>query len=205
VSHLGEDADAFFQKGDLGTYDGGPSSLQPSALDAGLDGDELTTEITPELLERRDRLQRIVLRIVCTLGIGVLALLPFRFGLASNSSGSAEAAVRVSAPPLAEATEAPAHDVSATPLAPSEPPPSSTRGTGASVPPTERAHVVAPTKALSRHAPTKVLAVRAQTSARSPSHHTVPVPRAALRNGASPSGTHRTFAGHTPPTATFPD
>src|SRR5882724_3998390 len=96
VSHLGEDAEAFFQEGDAGTYDGGPRSVMPSTRNVDSDDAELATELTSEQIERRDRLKRLVTTIVGVCGAAVLVLVPMRLA----TSHAAAPALETLGPPV---------------------------------------------------------------------------------------------------------
>jgi hypothetical protein len=82
VSNLGEaDADAFFQKGDEGTYLGGPAdSMVPVGLVDAEETRELLGLPTPEQIQRRERLQRIVTTIVGSLGVASVLVFALRLG-----------------------------------------------------------------------------------------------------------------------------
>lgn len=208
MSHLGDDAEAFFQKGDEGTYDGGPQSLGPLARDAAHESDDLATEVTPELLERRDRFQRIVKSVVGVLGAGVLVLLPFRLGIADGAStATAATVVEVATPgaPVAEAI-APATTAIASPSnAPNATPSAAPRHEATAQP-----HAL-PT---AKHAATKPVARGAAhlAPARHAIAHTASNARGVFKTAApwanrplhAPSS-RRASAVHVPPTASFPD
>ena len=208
MSHLGDDAEAFFQQGDDGTYEGGPKSLSPSTRDVAHEEDDLTTEVTPELLERRDRLQRIVKGVVGTLGACVLVLLPLRLGSAEGSStASAATAIELSTP-AAPVVVAPAHaSVANLPVVADALPATPPASIVAHAAPVEDHRVVT-----QRHAAQKPVTARAPSSTRHLGAHVAsrlqhgavrtaaPSTNASLRTGA-----RRASAVHVPPTASFPD
>jgi hypothetical protein len=201
VSHLGDDAEAFFQQGDDGTYEGGPKSLSPSTRDTAHEEDDLTTEVTPALLERRDRLQRVVKGVVGTLGACVLVLLPFRLGIAGGASmASAATAVELSTPGAVVAAQPTppsevrvAADSNVTPPAPT--------------PTVEAAHSIVTTN----HVAPKAVTVRAPFPARHASIHVASgLQHGALRAAPAVNAPLRTTSArraavHVPPTASFPD
>ncbi len=206
MSHLGEDAEAFFQQGDDGTYEGGPKSLSPSTRDTAHEEDDLTTEVTPELLERRDRLQRVVKGVVGTLGACVLVLLPLRLGMGGGAStASAATAIELSTPD-APITAAPAHASDATVAAgekvmPAAPPP-----------PVVAPAVPASSQGVVTHqrAAQKAAIVRAPSSVRHAGVHVASSPQHGAIRAATPvaNAPLRTAGGrhvHVPPTASFPD
>jgi hypothetical protein len=220
VSHLGEDADAFFQKGDEGTYDGGPRSLRPSTRDSVSD-DDLTTAVTPELLERRSRLQRLVTRFVGGLGVSVAVLLLVRLQLSAHSSDAvSQPAVQGPAVSLPlQLPVAPAAVVAADP-APPLPAlnvPAASEATPVTRLAAPRAHGIAskhasipdglvPVPNKSNRAPARAVAAH-PTRATALSHHDVTHPVAPSGNAypLRTTGSHRAPAAHAPPTATFPD
>jgi hypothetical protein len=76
--HVETEPDAFFQRGDEGTYAGGPAdSLPAGALD---DEADLVPPATPEQLERRGRFKRLVAAIITTLGVGTVVTVVVRIG-----------------------------------------------------------------------------------------------------------------------------
>lgn len=207
MSHLGDDAEAFFRQGDDGTYEGGPKSLSPSTRDIAHEEDDLTTEVTPELLERRDRLQRIVKGVVGTLGACVVVLLPFRFGITGGSStASAATAIEISTPAPVDvaATQA---NVSNVPVV------------ADALPTTPPAPVVAPAvpaeghriltqkhtapKPVTAHAPSSTRHLGAQV-APSLQHSAVRTAPPSTNAPLRATGARRA-AVHLPPTASFPD
>jgi len=211
VSHLGEEAEAFFQKGDEGTYEGGPRSLSPSALEAAQEADDLTTELIPELLERRDRFQRIVKTIVGTLGAGVLVLLPFRLGIAGGSSTATVAQVTELPTPGALAMSAASFALAPRHGSAPSVPASETEGASAAGSTPAEHHAVV----VSKHAATTIASVSnravghvehtiARRSAGSP-RFTVHTATGATAVSARVPGSHRVTVGHVPPTASFPD
>ncbi|HVW24841.1 MAG TPA: hypothetical protein VHC69_05695 [Polyangiaceae bacterium] len=218
MSHLGDDAEAFFQKGDDGTYDGGPQSLGPVARDAAHESDDLATEVTPELLERRDRFQRIVKTVVGVLGAGVLVLLPFRLGIAGGTSTATAATVVEVATPGAPVAAA---------LAPAETTtmasPRNALNTAPAAAPQHDAPAAAPQHdavaqshalPIAKHVTAKPVARGAARTA--PMRHTVAHTASNARGvskTAAPSAnrplhapsSRRASAVHVPPTASFPD
>jgi hypothetical protein len=200
VSHLGEDAEAFFKKGDEGTYEGGPRSIMPSSRDCPEPAEEdesLTTELIAGQLERRSRMQRLVTKIVGGLGVGVLLLVPVRLR-ASSAAGVA----------------APKPGAAITPA-----PPAATLEPVLSVPapiataPVTTAH--AATEAPSDTA--DAIGVRAASEARRPHGTAVHSQQQGNRRAARMTRPTRTLAptppssgrrfpdSHAPPTAIFPD
>lgn len=206
MSHLGEDAEAFFQKGDEGTYDGGPRSLVPATRETLPELEELTTEVTPELLERRDRLQRIVTTVVGVLGAGVLVLLPFR--LVKNTAPEpvlqAPARAQESAPAIVPPQASPAVVREDAPAAhTTEPVAAAVAQPRVSAPPPVTQHRVVPSKSTvgsGRAVPTRAATARATSPTR-------PVRASVAPNNPSShtAGSRRAVAGHAPPTANFPD
>jgi hypothetical protein len=120
-SHLGDEADAFFQKGDEGTYEGGPRSVMPSTRDLPDEDENLNAELIAGQLERRSRLQRLVTKIVVGLGVSVLLLVPARLRTTSAVAAAATESLGTmtrnpppaqtppvqAPPPLADLTAAP--------------------------------------------------------------------------------------------------
>ncbi|HEX4334501.1 MAG TPA: hypothetical protein VH062_01235 [Polyangiaceae bacterium] len=75
MTHLDDDAEAFFRRGEEGTYDGGPASLLPFATDEQPDSAP-SLGSTLDQLERRRKFARLVTTIVGSLGaVLVLAVL----------------------------------------------------------------------------------------------------------------------------------
>jgi len=201
VSHLGEDAEAFFKKGDEGTYEGGPLSIMPSSRDCpeAVEEDEhLTTEVIAGQLERRSRMRRLVTRIVGGLGVGVLLLVPVRLR-ASN------AAAAVAAKPVATITpvvKVPAREPVLSPL----PAPAAAAAVATVHPapemPNDAADAIgvrAPSEGRRQHG----IAVHSQQQGNRravlvtrPTRTFAPIP---------PSNGRRNPESHAPPTATFPD
>jgi len=189
VSHLGEEAEAFFQKGDEGTYDGGPSSLQPSARDAAPEHEEaLTTELSTEQLERRDRFKRLVTTIVGSLGVAVLILVPLRLG-ASNASSEPQAAGFSAPAPTAEATAARELETPTVPARTAAPALPAVHATPVASPAVHAAPI-----AHKSHTPVTRKAVSRATP--SPAR---PASQSSALRGRHPG------AQHVPPTANFPD
>ncbi len=87
MSNLGEDTEAFFRKGDEGTYEGGPGSVIPLEL-CDDTAEDAPIGVTEGQLERRRRFKRVVGTIVGTLGSGlVLALLLGTSARATDDEG----------------------------------------------------------------------------------------------------------------------
>lgn len=204
MSHLGDDAEAFFRQGDDGTYEGGPKSLSPSTRDVAHEEDDLTTEVTPELLERRDRLQRIVKGVVGTLGACVVVLLPFHFGIAGGSStASAATAIELSTPAAAAQASGPnlpvvADALPTTPPAPVLAPAAPAEGHRVLT----RKHV-AP-KPVTAQAPSSTRHLGAQVAS-SFQHGAVRTAPSSANAPLRAAGARRASAVHLPPTASFPD
>lgn len=205
MSHLGEEAEAFFKKGDEGTYEGGPRSLTPSTCDLPVEEDDtLTAEVIAGQLERRTRMQHLVTKVVGGLGIGLLFLLLLRLGTSRAANGETNESLGSMAPrthatpsPLAAAhVDAPAVAVAPEAVAPvapvAAPPPPRTNGAvGVQASSTARAHA--------KHA----RAVHSQQQGNRPSPGMTLPTRTVV---AVPlSRVHRLPGTHTPPTATFPD
>ena len=200
MSHLGDDAEAFFQQGDDGSYEGGPKSLSPSTRDTAHEEDDLATEVTPALLERRDRLQRMVKGVVGTLGACVLVLLPFRLGIAGGAStANAATAIELSTPgaPMTPA-----------PVPPSDPSRAANPNATSPAPAPEAAHAaIAP-----KHVARRTLGARSPSLARHAGVHVVSSLQRSAGRAAAPAVnapfrtvSARRAAGHVPPTASFPD
>jgi hypothetical protein len=201
VSHLGDDAEAFFQEGDAGTYDGGPRSVMPSTRNVDSDDAELTTELTAEQIERRGRLKRLVTTIVGVCGAAVLVLAPIRL----VTSHSAAPALETLGPPVTfpRAGAQPA----ALPEAPRAVAPVIPPRDVASVSPSV-SNVTPPPRALSGKASVPVHGSRKTHAAPSRAIHRADarVPAASPRSSTLPvSAARRTPSTHLPPTATFPD
>ncbi|HEX4339075.1 MAG TPA: hypothetical protein VH062_24375 [Polyangiaceae bacterium] len=231
MSHLDEYSESFFQKGYEGTYDGGPRSLRPAVVDSSHhDEDELATAVTPEVLERRGRAQRIVIRVVGVLGAAVLVLLPFRLGITGGTGSSSGASARLETAPsrgelprLAAAT--PAADVAmvATPAvvanatAEQVVAPTNTALPSHAVASTSTAHSHAVASTSTAHA-VAVAVASPNTTLPSRAHATASERVAATSHRPNPrtdptrrmipkthGALHRASATHSPPTATFPD
>jgi len=198
VSHLEEEADAFFKKGDEGTYEGGPRSVMPSSRDLPDEGENLTGELIAGQLERRSRLQRLVTKIVGGLGVSVLLLVPSRLRAnhavaapATESPGTmtrnqpAAMTPPIRAPlPLADVTAAPEPSV--------QPVPASDKVAAIGVQPVSAGH--------KQHGTVK-------HSQRQGNRRAVPATRPTRTPATVPPSHGRTNSSgsHAPPTATFPD
>lgn len=206
MSHLGEEAEAFFKKGDEGTYEGGPSSIMPSSRDCPerVEADEtLTTELMADQLERRSRMQRLVTKIVGGLGVGVLLLVPVRLRASNAAATTAAKPVTAVTPPAVAtlATLAPVQSPPAPPApvvlaarAPSVSPAAQLTSDEAGAIGTRRASETRRQHATAVHSQQQgnrraVLVTR-------PTRTFAPTP---------PSNVRRSPGPHAPPTATFPD
>jgi hypothetical protein len=112
--HAESEAEAFFRRGEEGTYAGGPAeSLPVGMLD--VPGEDPTPPPTPEQLERRARFKRLVAAIVTTLGAGAVLAILVRLG--GNAARPTESEVaRAPAPAVVTKSEisSPAERVPAT-------------------------------------------------------------------------------------------
>ena len=220
MSHLGEEAEAFFKKGDEGTYEGGPRSLTPSSCDLPVEENEsLTAEVIASQLERRTRMQHLVTKVVGGLGIGLLVLLPLRLGTSRTANGETTESLGSMAPrthatpsPLAAApmgapavAVVPAAPVAAAPVAAAPSPPAPTAAPIASARSSASANGavgVRPSTAARAHAKHARAVHSQQQENRPPPGATMPTRTVA----ALPlSRVHRLPSSHVPPTATFPD
>ncbi|HEX7671828.1 MAG TPA: hypothetical protein VF395_19675, partial [Polyangiaceae bacterium] len=115
MSNLNEDeADAFFHRGDAGTYDGGPAlSLVPVGMADPLDEEDAPRRLSPEQIARRERLKRLVTTVVGTLGAGSVLLFALRITRSESetagaaSLGASNVAAPVALPRANEALAAP--------------------------------------------------------------------------------------------------
>ena len=220
MSHLGEEAEAFFKKGDEGTYEGGPRSLTPTSSDLPVEENEsLTAELIADQLERRTRMQHLVTKIVGGLGVGLLLLLSVRLGASrtadretTESLGSMAPRTHATPSPLAAAPvgapargAGPAAPVAAAPVVAAPPPPAPTAAPIASVRSSARASGVTdmhPSPAARAHAK-HASAVHSQQQGNRPSS-SVTMPTRTVATVPLSRG-HRLPGTHVPPTATFPD
>jgi hypothetical protein len=225
VSHLGEEAEAFFKKGDEGTYEGGPLSMMPSSVDCPALGEEdenLTTELIAGQLERRSRMQRLVTKIVGGLGVGVLLLVPARSWVGRAAGGTSAESLAVIAPrahaaplPLAEVPKAAELPVAAPELPAAAPPPLQDRPAA----PVAAAPVEsAPPAAKARNGSAGGSGVLAASTGHKPHGSAVHSQQQGNRSAVFATRPTRTFASvplsssvhrssgsHAPPTANFPD
>ena len=172
-----EEINAFFKLGDEGTYAGGPHSIAPVTRAGELGDDELAVGLSTEQLERRDRMKRLVTKLVGSLGAAVMVLLPFKLG--AFAAAQKASSVTAKEPPVAVR---PVLTAAATVARP--------------------APVATPASAPVAAEPvTKNRGARVTRPALS-----VATRRAALRVSMHPTvPTRATRGAHVPPTATFPD
>jgi hypothetical protein len=224
LSNLNEDeADAFFHRGDAGTYDGGPAlSLVPVGMADPLEDEDRPLVFSPEQIARRERLKRLVTTVVGTLGAGSVLLFALRItrsesetaGAASLGAVGVQHEAKPSPPPRTPEALQPTQ-VLPTPVvanlaaivAPevAVEPPIAQAPVAAPVAPEAAPRTAPPVETVHHVAPVAVATTRTASSNRLSSERAAPrtslqvLPSRVIPSQGSSS------RGHTPPTATFPD
>ena len=198
-----EEVDAFFKLGDEGTYAGGPHSIAPVTRAGELGDDELAVGLSTEQLERRDRMKRLVTKVVGSLGTAVMVLLPFKLGAFAGPGQKPAVAAQepsVAVRPFLAAVATVARPAPVVTPAPAR----------MTTEPVTKSREADPAPALAPSPSTPVHARAAHRTA-SAGRVTRPAQGVAMRRAVSHVSMHPTVPTrasrglHVPPTATFPD
>jgi hypothetical protein len=198
-------ADEFFERGDTGTYDGGPNTIAPVLIES---VEEIPTTPTAAQLERRERYVRMVGVVMAGLSAWILVALV----VSLRASAEPRSPVTfVAAGPTIVETVATTSDATprATDGAPPVPAPEPEQS-AASAPPAERPAAVPPRAgSMPMHAGERPEPIPRARAKHVPSSEPMRAPKPALATRLSstvrPVSSPHVSASYTPPTARFSD